>query len=166
MASKAKKCKLENGNSPTLPALSESDIADMESFLENMILIYGVLGISVFETPKLEKNSEDSSALLYLKTSNSDATGFESSDGFVVLKGAKANLAEIPSIHPSHKDFRTWMVADELLTKSTDAYVLAQDYTFTSPSKAASILLGRNANGRVEWKNKDGKTLKDIQENI
>lgn len=164
MALKAKKCRLENSNSPTLPALSESDIADMESFLENMILIYGVLGVSVFETPKFEKSAEATDSIFFLKGTNADATGFESTDGFVVLKGARLSLTEAPSIHTSHKDFRLWMISDGLITKTSDGFYLSQDYTFTSPSKAASILLGRNANGRIEWKDKSGKTLKDIQE--
>lgn len=30
---------------------------------------------------------------------------------------------------------------------------------FTSPSQATSIVLGRNANGWIEWKNVEGKTL-------
>jgi hypothetical protein len=42
-------------------------------------------------------------------------------------------------------------------------YKLSRDYTFTSPSTAASVVLGRNANGRLEWKG-DGQTLGEIQE--
>ncbi|HEX7379676.1 MAG TPA: GIY-YIG nuclease family protein [Pirellulales bacterium] len=38
-----------------------------------------------------------------------------------------------------------------------------QDQVFNSPSTAAGIILGRAANGRIEWKAKDGRTLKDIQ---
>lgn len=38
-----------------------------------------------------------------------------------------------------------------------------QDQVFNSPSTAAGIILGRAANGRIEWKTKDGRTLKDIQ---
>jgi hypothetical protein len=41
--------------------------------------------------------------------------------------------------------------------------VFDQDYEFTSPSMAASIVLGRSANGRDEWKNSKGKSLKDLQ---
>jgi hypothetical protein len=41
---------------------------------------------------------------------------------------------------------------------------LAQDYLFDSPSTAAGVLLGRSANGRIEWKNEQGQTLKSIQE--
>jgi hypothetical protein len=35
---------------------------------------------------------------------------------------------------------------------------------FGSPSGAAIALLGRTANGRSEWKNAAGVTLKDLQE--
>ena len=45
-----------------------------------------------------------------------------------------------------------------------DHYLLLQDYPFGSPSTAASAFLGRSANGRTEWKDADGKTLKEIQE--
>ncbi|NBT25225.1 MAG: DUF4357 domain-containing protein [Actinobacteria bacterium] len=41
---------------------------------------------------------------------------------------------------------------------------ITQDYLFASPSLAAGVLLGRPANGRVEWKTTDGRTLKDIQD--
>ncbi|MFM6992603.1 MAG: DUF4357 domain-containing protein [Rhodoferax sp.] len=39
-----------------------------------------------------------------------------------------------------------------------------QHYTFSAPSTAATVVLGRSANGRVEWKASDGRTLKEIQE--
>lgn len=45
----------------------------------------------------------------------------------------------------------------------TDTYLFTRDAVFTSPSHAASVILGRNANGRIEWKDKDGRTLRDIQ---
>jgi hypothetical protein len=40
---------------------------------------------------------------------------------------------------------------------------LTEGYVFTSPSTAAMVLLGRTANGRVEWKTADGRTLKELQ---
>ena len=43
-------------------------------------------------------------------------------------------------------------------------FKLTQDYTFNSPSLAAAVLLGKNANGRIEWKDVQGRTLKEIQE--
>ncbi len=43
--------------------------------------------------------------------------------------------------------------------------VFNQDYEFTSPSSAAAIVMGRNANGLKEWKLKSGKTLKEFETN-
>lgn len=40
---------------------------------------------------------------------------------------------------------------------------LTEDYVFPSPSTAAMVLLGRTANGRVEWKSIEGNTLKGLQ---
>ncbi len=43
---------------------------------------------------------------------------------------------------------------------------MTQDYIFNSPSTAAGVLLGRSANGRLEWQDAAGRTLKDIQEAV
>ena len=42
-------------------------------------------------------------------------------------------------------------------------YRFSQDYVFTSPSTAAAVVLGRSANGRIEWKDGQGRTLKELQ---
>jgi hypothetical protein len=41
---------------------------------------------------------------------------------------------------------------------------LTTNYVFKSPSAAAAILLGRNANGLEEWKDSSGSTLKHLRE--
>ena len=41
----------------------------------------------------------------------------------------------------------------------------SHDYIFSSPSTAAVMVMGRNANGLSEWKLKDGKTLKEFETN-
>jgi uncharacterized protein DUF4357 len=40
----------------------------------------------------------------------------------------------------------------------------SQDYTFGSPSTASAIVLGRSSNGRTDWKDASGRTLKQLQE--
>ena len=42
--------------------------------------------------------------------------------------------------------------------------ILLRDVSFGSPSYAASFVCGKNANGLVEWKTKDGVTLKELNE--
>ena len=41
--------------------------------------------------------------------------------------------------------------------------MFSSDYEFSSPSTAAVIVMGRNANGLTEWKLSDGKTLKEFE---
>lgn len=43
-------------------------------------------------------------------------------------------------------------------------FKLTRDYIFTSPSLAASIVTGRSANGRTEWKSNEHKSIKETEE--
>ncbi|MEO8034829.1 MAG: DUF4357 domain-containing protein [Acidobacteriota bacterium] len=72
--------------------------------------------------------------------------------------------AEVPSCHEYLKELRSALIANGVLKIAGDGYVFTQDYVFTSPSTAAGVILGRSSNGRVEWKTKEGKTLKELQE--
>lgn len=48
---------------------------------------------------------------------------------------------------------------------SPEHYLFTEDCAFTSPSLAAASVLGRNSNGRLEWKIKGtGKSYGDWQE--
>jgi hypothetical protein len=51
-----------------------------------------------------------------------------------------------------------------VLVLADGLYQFTQDYSFSSPSTAATVVLGRNAAGRIEWKAADGRTLKELQE--
>jgi hypothetical protein len=60
-----------------------------------------------------------------------------------------------------------WFVARRPSTPSCSAgrgefYLFTRDYTFNAPSTAA-VVLGRSANGRVDWKGADGRTLQELQ---
>ena len=51
-AASAKRCHLDNGNLPHEPGLSESEKADTEGFLREMLRILPLLGVHVFAQPK------------------------------------------------------------------------------------------------------------------
>ena len=55
------------------------------------------------------------------------------------------------------------MLADGKIIKSGDGLILKEDNLFSSSSSAAMIVMGRSANGLVEWKMKDGKTLHEFE---
>jgi hypothetical protein len=160
LAREAKRCVLDNGNVPQLPSLTEADTAEMDAFLEEMLLIYPLLGLSAFDMPRVEQSS---STVLFLKSKGIVARGHDEDEGFVVLAGSQAVKDEVPSIQRYLTDMRSGLKERGILVEDGDFLKLTQDYTFDSPSTAAGVMLGRSANGRTEWQDDQGRTLKAIQ---
>lgn len=95
------------------------------------------------------------------------ATGYEASQGFVVRTGLQAVADTVPSMAQhvrSMFDLRQELISNGVLALQSGLFQFTQDYTFSAPSTAVAVVLGRSANGRVEWKASDGRTLKEIQE--
>lgn len=161
LASEAKLAKLDNGNVPQLPALSEADAADAENFLADLLLCLPIVGINLFEKPKVDTPS---SRHLFLRAKGIEARGVDSAEGFVVRVGSQAVKDEVPSIHSYLAQLRKSLLSLGVLEPAGAVYQLTQDYTFSSPSTAAGVLLGHSANGRIVWKDAKGRSLKEIQE--
>ena len=165
-AKSAKRLPLDNANQPTEPTLSEADRADMQVFLENMLGMLPVMGIHAFESAPLLAVSAVSQTLLFCKGKGVNATGYESTQGFVVYAGSEATPESVPSMQEhvrSMYDLRVELISIGVLARNGAAFKFTQDYVFSSPSTAAAVVLGRSANGRIEWKDKAGRVLKDIQ---
>jgi hypothetical protein len=91
--------------------------------------------------------------------------GEPTSEGFVVLKGSIAASTTVNSIQPFIVNFRQSLIDKGVLQLNGENYEFSEDYIFSSPSTAAAIVMERNANGLLEWKLKDGKSLKEIETN-
>jgi hypothetical protein len=169
LAHAAKRCDLENGNMPAPPSLSEAEEAFSEGFLDDTLLCLPILGYGLFETAAsatASTASSDSGGItLHLRAKGIEATGAETAAGFIVRAGSKAVSDDrmAPSTHANMRELREELVRQGVLVAEGDCLRLVQDYLFASPSLAAGVMLGRPANGRVEWKAIDGTTLKDIQ---
>lgn len=161
LAIEAKQCKVDNNQRPLAPTLSEAELALANSFLHDILSIFPLLGLGVFE--KAVTTPKKSSELLTIDSKGIRATGYEDPKGFVVLKGSQLVRGEANTIHQFMSTLRRDLLAQGVVTDQGDRFVFAHDHAFTSPSTAAGVVLGRSANGRIEWKNSDGKTLKQLQ---
>ena len=164
LAHEAKRVRLENRTQPALPTLHEADLADMEVFLGNMLQIMPLIGISAFERPKRPARKKRNR--LFCSGKGVTAEGYESSEGFVVLGGSHAIDQTAPSMEQrvsGYFDLRRELIESGVLVEDAQGLRFSQDYIFKSPSAAASVVLGRAANGRIEWANDEGRTLKAIQ---
>jgi hypothetical protein len=93
------------------------------------------------------------------------ATGHLTPNGIVVLAGSQAVLNERPSSqkYPWPLNMRQKLKEEGVLIVKADHLSFAKDMESSSPSAAAAVIHGGHANGLTAWKNKDGKTLKDLE---
>lgn len=163
IATDVKRCELDNRISPQSPSLSDADRADAELFLADMLLCLPVLGVTFFEKPSAEPLSV---RRLFLSSKGVNAEGYEDPSGFVVRAGSNAIKAAVPSLSPNIRELRSTLESKGILLPDGEFLNLSQDYAFSSPSSASSVLLGSSSNGRVEWKDANGRTLKSIQDAV
>ena len=84
-----------------------------------------------------------------------NATGYPlDSDNFTVYAGSRISKDVTDGYPPTYANLRDSLIADGTIVDG----VFANDHTFTSSSAAASVVLGRSANGRKEWTLLDGRT--------
>ena len=71
-------------------------------------------------------------------------------------------MDEADYLPDSWKRRRAALLENGVLKRECAFAVFTEDGRFTSPSYAASVILGRNANGLDEWKNADNLSLKAL----
>lgn len=92
-----------------------------------------------------------------------DASGEPTTSGFLVYRGSKIAQEIAPSLAHTHRRLRDSLLEDETILRINDALIFTKDFTFSSPSSAATIVLGRSANGLQEWKLASGLSLKAVR---
>lgn len=151
-------CQLENGTAHTYARLPESDIADMEYFLEQIQVVLPVLGYEFLKEVKqpscnyqvhnFPTKSLDTDFYLAIKDVNAKAKIVDGE--FYVLQGSQVRKEVSQPTHNYMKNLRPKLFDNNIISSNT--YIFNQDYLFSSPSAAGAVILGRACNGRKEWK--------------
>ena len=162
LAKDANRCRLMNTNQPALPALSQADRADAESFLSDLLMCLPIVGVNFFETVTA---TTDETNDLYFNEKGTDATGYESPEGFMVRKGSTSvgNQQVTESMAEGARKLRQDLIDEEVMQSQGDKYEFLTDYPFNSPSQAAGVLAGASYNGLDVWKDKNGDSLNTIR---
>jgi hypothetical protein len=173
LAVAAKRYEVKNGNDPSLGNITEEKGSELEDFIEYAELIMGTLGHKVFipyTNPAVTAVSAPATGALlngdepemYLSRAikkssiTVKATGRQTSEGFVVLKGSIISPDDDNTIPPGVKKLRQASQIDS-------DHVLQEDVLLGSPSSAAMFVIGKSSNGWTAWKTSDGKTLHDLE---
>lgn len=165
IAKAANRYKVDNTIIPTQSSISESDRAEMEEFIEYIKMLVNTLGHKVFDEKREFKPKQKQETFLIKAARGAEGQGEPTSDGFVVFKGSKAAGSTVTSMTSNFITLRQRLIDEGVLINKGEFFEFPEDYIFSSPSTAASIVLGRNTNGLTEWKQKNGKTLKEFESN-
>jgi len=169
----ANRASVANGNEPREKLLPEADLSDMEVFITNLQAILPAVGFDFFQlrhTPAASLPVGDGGILqprldvieLALNhRSGIKATAIEVGGDIIVQKGSQV---QPPADYATNQygDLRDQLIKDGVIDK--DDMKFTKDYRFSSPSAAAAVIIGRNANGRRNWKLPSGESLKDWQD--
>lgn len=159
---------IANREQPQRPNLPESDLADTSYFLDQIKQILPVLGLNLLKKSPVEDVESQTAAEsaseklqenryeLKAKRARLTATAREIGGEFVVFKGSAARSEWAPgSQGTSYHRLYDKLVHEGKLArnKPTDKHLMFQtNISFSSPSAAAAVILGRAANGRTEWR--------------
>ncbi|WP_291833767.1 GIY-YIG nuclease family protein [Brevundimonas sp.] len=166
---------LDNGNTPPRPGLSESARANMEAFLDYLFMVLPAVRIDMF-VQKVRPSTAAGVAVsgppaakptvefrLDYPSQGLTAVAVLEDGEFVVQAGSHARAAwegkeKAASGYASlHDDLRR----SGVLILTGDHCTFAENYAFSSPSAAAAIVYGRQAQGTTAWKTPAGQTYKD-----
>jgi hypothetical protein len=161
----ANRYELQNANTPTRSNISESDQAEMEEFIEYIKILVNAMGYKIFEPlVNIALGSYQADDIFNLKGARgASGKGKRTSDGFVVFAGTTVANNTVPSFPKSAQNLRNELIDSGVITQNTEEMSFNTDYLFSSPSTAAAVIMGRSANGLVEWKNELGQDLKSVE---
>jgi hypothetical protein len=173
LAFEADNATIDNGTAPDAAGLTEPEVADMESYLDTVLPLFVLVGVNVFEPADeadeptlgvdgLDEAGDERFTRLYLRTNLTEAVGEDRPSGFLVHEGALGR-AETKTMVTGYQQLRERLVREDILVTQGEQLRLTRSFLFDSPSAAASVLSGGSKNGRSEWRDANGKTLKEIQ---
>lgn len=154
----AKRCVVNNSTIPTKPYVDEQMEAFILDVFDTVEVLTPTLGLNMFQQSSSQDHAQ-ASDLFYAKGNGGEASGRYTEEGFVVLAGSRSSLGTAKSMEGKTGDrVRQALIKEGVIAGET----FVEDYTFSSPSTASSVILGRSSNGWQKWVNKNGQTLDEV----
>ena len=163
---------LENQTNPPRPRLSEAQMANMEGFLETLLLVMPALRVDLLlsQTEQIRDQSNALSQIalpeFVLTTPKYGIAAYAViQDGkFIVRKGSKAQATWIANAKQvdNYAKIHAQLLTAGVLVAEGKLASFAEDTAFSSPSAAAAVINGRSTNGTTAWTEPvTGRTYKE-----
>lgn len=165
---------LDNLTTPVLPILSEADIAKMEAFLENLLIVFPAVRVDMFiqrarparsaaqpapgrpTTAPDQLGAASTRFVLESRKHGLRASAVLVDGEFVVEAGSMSKIEWSGLKHHSYAPLYAELRRSGVLIEQGAHCVFTQNYAFRSPSAAAAVVNGRASNGQVDWRIEEG----------
>lgn len=177
LSKQADRYQLENGNTPPESSLPRADRDAMEEFVVNVRMVLGVLGYPILEPILQEKQNQEEAVTTKEKQNSSNplndltftvnkltAIGTVTDEGFVLKKGSQFSKTNTDSISGKLIKLKERLLNEGALKDEDNILIATRDILMTSSSYAAAIVAGTSRSGPQSWKAKNGKTMKQIED--
>ena len=154
-----------NATAPSPIPLPEADVSDMEFLIEQIRLIFPVLGFNSLRQSKsdtqtsreacrgLATHGDNTIFRLISKRDGIEAQAREAGGEFVLLEGSTGVAACSSASDHSYAKRHAQLVRSSKLVEGEGGILrFSEDVAFRSPSEASAVILGRPDNGRRTWK--------------
>ena len=165
-ATEAGNFQLDNGNKgckeePQVEPAKRSDFAD---YYNQIVALTEVLGYGgIFNKIHTEEAAKEEHFYCKSIKGDVDAQLIARDDGFYVLADSVCapELSEAGKKNATLVNMREKLQQTGVLKQQGEKLVFTQDYKFSSPSGASTLVYGLNMNGWEWWRNASGKTLNE-----
>jgi hypothetical protein len=149
---------LENANVPPRSSLTEAGIANMESYLDTLAIVLPAIKVDAFQ-----QKAQSSEAVKETHTETFEKFEISSKKlcgpatallvaGELIVQAGSAARSKWIGVSATYTKLHQDLIENGVLSVEGETASFTKDYAFTSPSAAAAIVLGRSANGRLEWR--------------
>lgn len=115
--------------------------------------------LEIWKSPKVAEEENINELIFYCQGVRGYGIGKFIHDKFTILKGSKASKFLYDSVRVSNTNVIEKLMKKAILKDEGEFYTFLSDYTVSSPSAAAKLILGRSSNGWTEWKTYEGEIL-------
>lgn len=138
----------------------EEQISSLEENIEDIKILISSLWVSIF---KEKIQEEDKKEKYFCKRNWNFWVWYYTDDWFLVLKWSIWSSEIKEYAISSLKNIQQELFSKNILKVEDKKIIFLQDYLFSSPSTASSIIIWNKSNGWIDWKTENWKTLDEIE---
>ena len=151
---------IKNSQSWNTWLIKEERMPDLEENIDDIKILISSLWFSIF---KEKTSKEDKKEKYFCQRNWNNGVWYYTKEWFLVLKWSVWSFEIKEYALSALKNIQQKLFLENILKQENEKIIFLQDYLFSSPSTASSIIIWNKSNGWIDWKTENWKTLHEIE---